>query len=487
MATQLRYDQCPRVYCKDKAVFRPLLLGAQARTTRMAVVGDSTSTDVQGSGNPYMQHLRSEFHRLYGHTPGTSLVKSYAAHGHPPGDSWLYGSTSLYREVPGIADTQVPAGFTNVDLTFGAFYTGGGSTTTGNGVGILMLLNHHHDNQTSLSLGSNTGFDQVSEFAEDITGTKVGTAAYWLTTMAGSKSLIDAASGLKIEVVALTFPGRDPQVAVEYIPHAASEFENFAPAAAMPQRYALFGGAQTLTAAQGTAYVAQTPQLPALSGAQRYYAATITGYPTINDVAKAVHILGARFVSLRAAGIIMDSFSAGGYSTFTWFGQAVPAHDQCLYCLTAMNHDLYMHKYGINDFNSGGGDPNLSADQCETYTRQFITQVRAVMPNKPFILQAPPDRPIDATYNRTEFNKYAGAMYNISLDTPNTFFINSRLIMDQDYNWVNNEATYLVGPTDVHYSNAGGRVLAQSMIRSFTEGLNVPRGRGRARQYIRSL
>jgi len=112
-----------------------------------------------------------------------------------------------------------------------------------------------------------------------------------------------------LEVLAVSHPASAADVTWYSTPQSAGGFCGTDSSSSIVQSGFLFGGAQSLTAAWGTAFRAQTPALIPPSGTQRFFAADLTGSST--DPAHAVQIIGARFISGNPRGVIIDSFSSG--------------------------------------------------------------------------------------------------------------------------------------------------------------------------------
>lgn len=477
MATQLRYDQCPRVYLDPSShgVFFDALLNANSVHKKMAIFGDSTCTDVTGKGIDYINWLRYYFHLWFGHTPQTQLAPTTSFGGSVPAASWLCMATpTAYAQASAIADSYLLPGHHANGGTIRAYSFYHDST---GGTGFFVTLNHNNDNDATLSALGTNGFYSVSP------AIATGKAAYANGTMQGAKSFIDVASGLRAEIVACRRAAGDSTVFWESRPQSLLEWYATNPSAAIVQSGTLFGGAQTLTGALGQAYVGTTSLLNALSGAQRFYAIECESHPTLDDITKSVQIAGVRFKSENVLGRGIDSFSNGGYHSTS----ISDTHPNSAYMLTAMAHDVSMIGYGINDANVGIA---YTSDQFETNLRQIISFIRTTAglgANHPIILRSQSYR-TDVT-ETADAKKYAGAMYNIAKDTANVMFINGRLILEQDYGWGSGkEGTFLIGGDGVHYLNIGGQVFALATFNGFREALldGSGRTRNRARRLIRT-
>lgn len=436
----LDYHDVPYIFTQSPALFEDLLLNRHPSPTRIAFFGDSTAFDILGAGGPHMSWRRWLWHQYHGHTPGTQLSRSSSFGGMPHAEFMFTGSP-LYWQDGTIPTDWLPPGFSgDASKAFSAAITWA--------AGMQIQLNHVNDNH--LTAGCPT---QPNGFYAVAPAIGQGVPQFAVGTMAEGRSLIDAAAALHVEVLAAARPGSAPSVWWALMPQ-----DNFCVTNAFVppiQSGLLFGGAQSLDAPLGNVFRAQTPALVPLSGSQRYYRVTVSGFT--DDADGAVQIIGARFVSDNPVGLIIDSFSHSAYTSVSMMEE----HPNCGPILAAGGYTCAWLMYGLNDQTSG-----YSAETFKDGITSTVDFIRQAMGDSgfPIILETCSSMVL----NNTEGHRYAGALYAIAQSDPRVMFVNSRRVAEERFGWgTGNEWQYL--SDGVHYTNAGAEAMARSSIESILD------------------
>jgi lysophospholipase L1-like esterase len=442
----LLYTEAPYIFSQSPPEFRSLLLGQHAVPTRIAFFGDSTSWDQLGAGGAHMNWRRWLWHQYHGHTPATQLCRT-SNFGNVPGGEFMLTGAAL-NGFPGAApETALPPGF------------GGPASTTfardGFGAaGMHIQLNHSNHNHVSQSCswGPN-GFYYVAPAVNQ------GMANFAAGTMAGGKSLIDAAAGLRVEVLAATHPNSAAEVWWGVIPQVDHCTPNSF--ATLTQSGAIFGGGQSLTGPVGGYRRSQTPLLQNLVGLEHYYRVIVSGNTT--DPSHAVQIVGARYVSDNPTGLITDSFSQGGYTSVSVLAE----HPEFGAALAAGGYTCAWLMYGVNDEFS-----NFSPQFFKDQNLALISFIRSAVGNPalPIVLETS----AMTNFSTAAGKQYAGVLYEIAQSDAHVMFVNSRRVAEEQYGW-GTGLQWMYLSDGVHHTNLGAQVLSQSSIETVIEYLeNAP-------------
>ena len=200
-------------------------------------------------------------------------------------------------------------------------------------------------------------------------------------------------------------------------------------------------------------FKAITPPLAQLSGSQGTYQIELAGNTTSGDPSQSAQIIGARFRSANPAGLIIDSLSAGAFTSES-FPSLFP---NCGALLRTIDYDAAWIDYGTND----QFDPATAA-QFEGRIRALIAFLRSATrkPDLPIILEATHH----VTFHEDpQADWYASALYRIARTTPQTLFINNRRILRERFGWGgDSDASYLMD--GVHYTAFGAETFARGSI-----------------------
>jgi hypothetical protein len=174
----------------------------------------------------------------------------------------------------------------------------------------------------------------------------------------------------------------------------------------------------------------------------------------VSDIHPVV-LLGARYRSANPAGVIVSSFSAGGYRATSF----LQSHGGCGGLIAALGIDAVVIGYGANDAAAGVSAAQFGADVAEV--RALVR--RWTRPDLPFLLFCDPYRQGLTSAQNAAFDRYAGAEYELARTDPATLFINSRRALE-DIGWraSGSPTTYL---TDgIHYTPTRARAKAAAEI-----------------------
>lgn len=440
----LPYQLVPRIYTTNPEAFRNTLLDPHAEATRIAFFGDSTSLDNLGVGSEHMNWRRWLWHQHFGHTPGTQLSRS-SNFGSVPSAEWmLMGGVSI-PEPCRVPDTYLPAGHHNAASAGASFIR-----SPFNGGGLILRLNHRNDNHLSHDCPFDLGFYYVEE------AVGLGEPQYASAGLEGGVSQIDCAAGLRVEVVAATHANSEPIVRWELVPQDTSSFcytDLFAP---ITQSGTMFGGDASLNAPVGGAHREISETLIGLTGTQGYYMVEVAGDTFAPD--QSAQNIGARFVSNNSRGLICDSLSSGGYGSSSYLLN----HAQSGPVLAAAGYKVAWIMYGINDQSL-----KHTSEVYESHIRDLIAFLRVHLgKDLPIIVETNTYKHAETDYGK----HYAGALYRIAQDTPNTLLINSRRIIEERFGWGSgSEQSHLFD--GIHFTNLGAECVSRASVETLLEHL----------------
>jgi hypothetical protein len=150
-------------------------------------------------------------------------------------------------------------------------------------------------------------------------------------------------------------------------------------------------------------------------------------------------------------GVVITSLSAGGYQSTTFLQN----HGQSGQVIAALGFDAILIGYGANEAASGVTPEDFRSQQLA-----FMSQLRAwTRPDMPIILMADPYRSGLSPAQADNFDRYAGAQYQIAGSDGRTLAVNGRRALE-DIGWsaAGSPALYLAD--GVHYTALGGRTKA---------------------------
>lgn len=263
---------------------------------------------------------------------------------------------------------------------------------------------------------------------------------------------MDVSAGVRLQVFAAT-NASSGEVAWRTMPRDAAGPSYFEPV--------VQSGISAVGLESG-AHAIKSFMTPTLSfDGKRYLQAEVFG----TEPTKVTDVIGARFVSNNSVGVAVQDFSDGGYRASTIVGSHGEAGD----FFVASDADVYLLHYGAND--SGA-----SAAEFKANTLALIAQLRSWHNDDslPIILAGDPDRAGLTAAQRNEFDQFAGAQYEIAQADPNVLLINSRLLA-HEAGWYESSATFEDYVIDgVHYTEAGGRLLAQLEVNALFTSVPEP-------------
>jgi len=351
--------------------------------------------------------------------------------------------------------------------------SGGGHTTKFGGTGTpavdylfncghYIRLNHANANQDSV--GDSGAADKYGHLHEPDMEDQ-GHAEFASGNMLLGKSLIDVASGLRLEVVAVRFQNaaNNNPTAIDWYFRPLRELEGLTTGletggidAPMVTSGTLFGGAESLRGAEGVAYKAQTPVLPALVAPRIQYQIQIAGseYSDFNQDNRGAQFW-CRWVSENQRGISSWTAGRGGFSA----GVLAAAHSACGYLIEKIGSNVAWYMLGLN--NRVTDSPAVfKAAVLADITLLFASGIELV------VLETEPEPSSDLT----NYDEYAGALYELAQADSRIMFVNSRLVLEEDYGW---DPAIHTGD-GLHPNNLGAEYWARASIGTVLTYLDAP-------------
>jgi hypothetical protein len=459
----LAYTQVPRFACNNPTLFGDIFFGEHSQLTVALEIGDSTSDPMGSPGTHFQAHRRHIWHQHFGHTPATAFTRSaQAMGGAAPGAEWgLMGRPAGIPPNPIVPDEYLPPGMGSPESRSKSFmrpHSFGGEGTSAH-------LNHRNGNQDTWGGGIIRGFNYVPE------GIDIGSPDYASGTMDGGKSIINAnparGGGLRAQILAATDPDSDDSVYWKLF--AQENLINFVSEDGQPPLLEgqMFGGAQSLAAPNGTVYVGTTGLFPTLTGPDKLYSLIATSNSILGNP---VQILGIRFVSEDTRGLAWEtlSYAGFGYHANKLNHTILAERPQCGPVIKAIGPSVIIVRLSLNDYGT--------VEEIEQAARDLVAFCRTAMNNDEFPivlevatdLETPPD----------DWDRYAGALYEIFLDTPNILLLNLRLIYEQNLGWgTGSDRAYYLETTPgegIHHTPLAARLMAELEYQELRNNLVGP-------------
>ena len=463
----LNWDQVPRVFASNRALFRKALLHANETASDITVFGDSTSAlDVSG-GDIHFNHMLYTWWQYHGHIPRTPFVGTFSNSAAIVGNRFLCSNRSYGLG----ASPQLIASDRSLPCWLGTDGTGYSAKIGGtfndpdldyqfNG-GRYVRLNHGNFNNHS-SVVNDPDVESDYGYLHEASHNDLGEAGFASPNVLGGKSIMDLNSGLRLEVVAMRFQNaaNDNATGIDVHVRPLKDLEGlqlddeiYGTDAPRTEMFSLFGGVQSLRGPQGVAYKAQTPDLAPLEPGRVQYSLQVGG--NVYD-SMIVDDRGAqfdcRFVVGNQAGVSMWSCSRGGMKA-GWMSATSGAPGQWYsnsgYVLEAIGSNIAWYALGLN---------NRWIDSPEQFKAKVLADCEFLFAHgyQLIILDCQPE----PTTGLENFDFYPGVMYEIAQADERVMVVNSRRILEEDYNWNPQNHT----ADGLHPSAYGARAWAKSSI-----------------------
>lgn len=408
-AAFLDYHQVDYYWAQNPQQFQNLWQAARAQTVRIVVLGDSQETSPGGKGSVYVPRLNYEMWKRFGNVPETPFVgcSSYGT-GSPYAD-WLLRGVSAS---PGPSATRLASNQVLPNMAPAAHSTiNGASNINGEWYGQLTLLE-----QDAIDVDP---------------GAAIPSTTSYFNTSGVVKARIFAATNVSSGEIAYWARPSDSNAPSYYNPVTTT-------------------GSLTL-GLKSNAFGVLSGDTAALDYGGKYYLAVeVAG----TDDTKLTDILGLRFFNeTHPEGVIVNSFSAGGYQAASFLANHGNAGD----IFRALGFQAVILHYGANDIAAG-----LSAQDFRTQIESVIALIRSWVgnPSLPVVLIADVYRDGLTAAQASEYDQYVGAELAIAQTDSNVMIINARRLMD-DIGWNGSSgqiSSFLVDCC--HYTPYGAQLLA---------------------------
>ncbi len=408
-AAFLDYHQVDYYWAQNPQQFQNLWQAARTQTVRIAVLGDSQETSPGGKGSVYVPRLNYEMWKRFGNVPETPFVGCSSYGTGSPWADWLLRGVSAS---PGPSATRLASNQILPNMAPAAHSTiNGASNINGEWYGQLTLLE-----QDAIDVDP---------------GAAIPSTTSYFNTSGVVKARIFAATNASSGEIAYWARPSDSNAPSYYNPVTTT-------------------GSLTLGLESSTFGVLSGDTAALDYGGKHYLAIEVAG----TDDSKLTDILGLRFFNeTHPEGVIVNSFSAGGYQAASFLANHGNAGD----IFRALDFQVVILHYGANDIAAG-----LSAQDFETQIESVIALIRSWVgdPNLPVILIADVYRDGLTAAQSSEFDQYVGAELAIAQADSNVMVINARRLMD-DIGWNGSSgqiSSFLVDCC--HYTPYGAQLLA---------------------------
>lgn len=418
-ADYLTWDRVDAVFSRNPHRFEGIWEAAETRTVRIAMFGDSQETNPGGYGYVYAPRLNYEFFQHYGNSPETPIA---------PGRSFGETHPAMYLMLGrGFgSDSRLTRNQMLPNVTGRAHSTRNADDNINGQVhGQLTMLQHD-----AFNVVSSAGLDG---------------APYFKTS-----------GSVRAEIFAATHAGSG-EVTCYARPKDGPESSHFVPMTTRTR------SALGLDSDQHAIRSFVTPPL-AYNG-REYMQVEIFG----TDDDRLTDVVGVRFRNeTDPHGVIVNSFSVGGYST----ADVLEKHGDAGPMLKAFGpwDAIWLHT-GAND---AYGKPSTSAADYRENVEVLMRTIRGSAwlddSTMPFILSTEPYVRGGSYSNNMSFDRYAGALKAIADSDPNTLVLNGRRLTE-DLGWNVSGAYPFLAPDGVHHSAEGARLLAAVEVQAL---LSVP-------------
>lgn len=394
--------ECPYTYAKNPTAFQAVLNRARTETVRVLDLGDSQETSPAGQGYVYVPRFNYGLFLRFGYCPETpiQLVNFNSQIATPFTDAASDWLNVVAQNMPLPQSGNTPSGWLPPHIIAAKYGTP--AVNAGN----LVMLDQ---DASSVHSGCN------------LTGT----------------AFFDISHGVELEVFATTQPVSGD---VRWFAKPTTNgVPNYNSPVTQTGTLGLSLSSPALSVVSGTTG-------PLNFGGLTHMQVDLYG----TDDSNPTQIIGSRYRALgKQHGMVMSSFSAGGYRVTNFLNN----HNQCGDVLRAMGFDIVFVSYGANESGIFTPEEHKSTllSLISWYRTNVSTSVYFVLCTDPFNAYAGP--------SPNNFDRFAGAEYEIALADDHVIFINSRR-GTEDLGWsaMGNYSLYM--PDGVHYTPLGGRVKA---------------------------
>jgi hypothetical protein len=400
-------------YSQDPQRFRDLWQAAQSQTVRIAVIGDSQESSPTSHGFQYIPLLNYEMWKRFGNSPETPIVGCihFGGGSSPPGN-WLVSGRCA---TPGPTASRLAPAQILPSVRARAFSTLNGATNiTGGTRGQLTMLQ-----QDAIDA------DPSTDIPTDV-------------------SYFNTSGVVKARIFAATNPSSG-EVAYQARPNATHS--------------PVYSAAVTTTGTlnlglQSSTFAIKSGETSALDfSGKRYMALEVFG----TSDTELTDIIGLRFFNeAHPAGVVIDTFSLGGYSASWFLRDFTDAADM----FAAFGFRAAIIHYGANT--NGRSAP----EQFKSDISQVIARVRAWVNDAqfPVILIADVYQSALTPERLAENDQYVGAQLAIAQADSNVMVINARRLMeDIGWNATSGESGQFLDD-GVHYTGLGAKRLAAAVV-----------------------
>lgn len=398
-------------YSQQPQRFQDLWRTAQSQTIRIAVLGDSQETSPNSRGFQYLPLLNFEMWQRFGNVPETPVAGCFFYGTTPPANWLLAGACST----PGPAATRLAATQILPNARPRAFSTLNSSTNiTGGSRGQLTMLQHDAiDVDPSTDIPSNVSYFNTSG-----------------TVVARIFAATHASSG---------------EIAYQARPN---DLHSPSYSAAVTTTGTLALGLQSPSFA-----IVSAETGPLDFNGRRYMALEVFG----TSDTQLTDVVGLRFVNeSNPAGVVIDSFSLGGYTASTFLS----AHADAGAMFAAFGFHAAVIHYGANE-----GD-SVTAAQFRSNITSVISRVRGWVGDAsfPIILIADVYQDRLTTGQMTEYDRYVGAQLAIAQADPNVMVINARRLTENiGWNATSGRSSEYL-EDGIHYTGLGAKALSSAAV-----------------------
>lgn len=400
-------------YSQDPQRFHDLWLAARSQTVRIAVLGDSQESSPTSHGFRYIPLLNYELWKRFGNSPETPIEGCFHyGGGSSPPSNWLVSGRCA---VPGPVDTRLGPARILPSVRARAFSTLSSATNiTGGNRGQLTMLQHD-----AIDVDPSTGIPTHTSY-------------------------FNTSGVVKARIFAATHPSSG-EVAYQARP---STTPTPAYSAAVATTGTLDLGLQSPT------FAVRSGVTSALDfGGKQYMALEVFG----TSDTELTDIVGLRFYNeTHPQGIVVDSFSLGGYSA-SWF---LRDHADAGDMFAALGFQAAIIHYGANT--NGRATP----EQFKSDISAVISRVRAWIddPQFPVILIADVYQSRLTPEQLVANDQYVGAQLAIAQADSSVMVINARRLTEAaGWNPTSGLSDRFL-EDGVHYTALGAKVLSAAVV-----------------------
>jgi hypothetical protein len=414
------YREVDLFYSQQPQVFQQLWQTARTRTIRVAVIGDSQETSPNSRGFHYVPLLNYEMWKRFGNSPETPVVGCFHYGTTPPAHWLLAGQCAT----PGPAATRLGSAQILPNARPRAFSTLNSSTNiTGGSRGQLTLLQHDA-----------SGVDPSAAIPTDV--------SYFNTSGTVKARIFAASNPTSGEIAYQARPNATPSPSYS---------------AAVTTTGILNLGLQSAT------FAIQSGETSALDfGGNAYMALEVFG---TSDTAL-TDLIGLRFVNeTHPEGVVIDSFSLGGYTASSFLGTHADAGPM----FAAFGFHAAVIHFGANE----GG--SVSAAQFRSNISAVIARLRTWVgdPSFPVILIADVYQSRPSTVQMAQYDQYVGAQLAIARADPNVMVINARRLTENiGWNATSGQSGEYLEDA-VHYTGLGAQTLSAAAVAAMMGEVHV--------------